>query len=149
MNYESGNEVLLKELIGMSIKVDFADKGEINEPYATEYREELQYIKGIILARMEGLKQPLNFTKGTNVKPRTGKVRIVGEEDHIHIPTNHDLTVNRVWYEGKGLWSVWEDFRQKMAMDLIQKAAVFTWTTLKSCSICIFYPPSRVGDFCV
>jgi len=107
MNYESGNEVLLKELIGMSIKVDFADKGEINEPYATEYREELQYIKGIILARMEGLKQPLNFTKGTNVKPRTGKVRIVGEEDHIHIPTNHDLTVNRVWYEGKGLWSVW------------------------------------------
>jgi len=107
VNYQNTNEEILKKLKKISIQVYFADKGEITEPYATEYREELQYITGIALARMDGESLPADIVKGATVKPCTGKVRIVGEDGHIAVSKNHELTINRIWYEGKGQWSLW------------------------------------------
>ncbi len=111
--YEQDNIQLLDRLINASAKAGVSQSGLIFSPMTNIDVLNLAYLKGVVLARLEGVKPP--FSPQTKVEVPEGQTaRGVCEQEVLEPLTR--LTVERVFYLGGGNWGF--QFREKQGLFL-------------------------------
>lgn len=99
--YEMNNETLVKEFADACAKAGTACSGLVIDVRGPEYVEEAQYLKGVLLARLDGLKPP--FKRDDTVRPAQKNIRAVDWWGGV-LPEKPSFKIVRIYYAGKGQW---------------------------------------------
>jgi len=102
--YDLNNEDLLDRFVNACVKAGISCSGLVIDPCADYDHMNAKYLRGVVLARLEGQKPPL--ASGTKViVPEGRKVTGILYNQEILFPGTI-FTVERVFFFGKGNWCV-------------------------------------------
>lgn len=106
--YSWDNEKLLKEFMNTCSYAGFSGSGIVIDVTAGESVSGAHYLKGVLKARLEGLKPP--FNPGDIVKPNKEKLRPSDKNSWKRSRNERSLsiqlTVNKVHYLGDNSWNL-------------------------------------------
>lgn len=100
--YEIEPEELVKKFRDMAAQAGISGSGLVIDFAAGYTFLEASYLEGAVLARIEGVQPP--FSPGMLLKPKDGKVQGYGRPKSIEV--EEIVTVGRVFYEGRGRWTM-------------------------------------------
>jgi hypothetical protein len=100
--YEMSNEKLVDEFAQTCGRSGASNSGLCIDIMGPSYAAKAHYLRGVLFARLEGLKPP--FKPDDIVKPKSDqRIRSV---DYWGSSISHDAhqTIHRVYYDGNGRW---------------------------------------------
>lgn len=103
--YDWDNETLLKGFMRACAKAGVSGSGLCYDPFAHYDHAEALFLKGVVLAKMEGARPP--FKPSDNVV--TTSERRTWPQGGLQsdlIPPGEIVKVVRIQYDGKGVWKV-------------------------------------------
>ncbi len=99
--YGLPNKELVEEFARACAQSGMSNSGLVIDVMGSVYyAEEVRYLKGVLLARLEGAKPP--FGRGDIVKTKTGK-NVYSVEHAYSLPHNQRQIISRIYYDG-GRW---------------------------------------------
>jgi hypothetical protein len=101
--YAMSNVELLNEFCRYYAKAAVSNSGLVISCFGSYEADEANYFKGVLLARLDGVKPP--FKRGDVVSPKTNNdVHSVGWRDRQKLSGDATQTISRIYYEGSGCW---------------------------------------------
>ncbi len=99
--YDLENEELLRMFMNACARAGVSGSGLVIDPSAGYELAEAHYLKGVVLARMEGKRPP--FKAGDEIISESG---VRETYSTLAIPPKQKLGVRRIYYMGGDDWSV-------------------------------------------
>ena len=99
--YEMDNESLIREFARACAQSGTSNSGLVIDAMGSLYAEEVRYLKGVLLARLEGVKPP--FKRNNIVQAKSAKE--VHSTDWVRsLPSDSHQKIRRIHYDGNGKW---------------------------------------------
>jgi hypothetical protein len=106
--YDYTHMELVDAFVRAVAKAGVANSGLVIEIMGPHHAREARYLRGVLLARLEGQERP--FTKGDRVRLKTrlavSSVNYDGGYYRREVHAGKEYAVSRVFYDGIGKWSI-------------------------------------------